>query len=210
MLIRNINIFGDNIFDKTTKVTVYNGVPTDLIIRGGGKFGEDCIGKLSANNKWIQSISKKYKKLDKWTVGFWVYPTRLDGWNDMCAFYEPNGMEFWLYDGGYPVLYTYNNHTRGTGIKINANEWTYLQYTYENGISRSYVNGVFSTQLNIPTNAVSVLNIFQMESYYTFVGKISDLCVWYGVRPVEVPDHLCGILSKILYVDEYKKVYGMG
>jgi hypothetical protein len=128
----------------------------------------------------------------------------------MCAFYEPNGMEFWLYDGGYPVLYTYNNHTRGTGIKINANEWTYLQYTYENGISRSYVNGVFSTQLNIPTNAVSVLNIFQMESYYTFVGKISDLCVWYGVRPVEVPDHLCGILSKILYVDEYKKVYGMG
>ena len=210
MLIRGITVVGDNIFDKTTKVTVYNGIPTDLIIRGGGKFGEDCIGKLSANNKWIQSINKKYKKLDKWTVGFWVYPTRLDGWNDMCAFYEPNGMEFWLYDGGYPVLYTYNNHTRGTGIKINANEWTYLQYTYENGISRSYVNGVFSTQLNISTNAVSVLNIFQMESYYTFVGKISDLCVWYGVRPVEVPDHLCGILSKILYVDEYKKVYGMG
>ena len=38
MIIRNINIFGDNIFDKTTKVTVYNGVPTDLIIRGGGQI----------------------------------------------------------------------------------------------------------------------------------------------------------------------------
>jgi hypothetical protein len=38
MLIRNINIFGDNIFDKTTKVTVYNGVPTDLIIRGGANL----------------------------------------------------------------------------------------------------------------------------------------------------------------------------
>ena len=35
MLIRGITVVGDEIFDNQTKVTVYNGVPTDLIIRGG-------------------------------------------------------------------------------------------------------------------------------------------------------------------------------
>ena len=38
MLIRNIIVVGDKIFDKEAKVTVYNGVPTDLIIRGGGQI----------------------------------------------------------------------------------------------------------------------------------------------------------------------------
>lgn len=208
MLIRNIKISGNKITDLNNELRYYNCNQSDLMVYNGGKFGEDCIGKPS-NNWWFSSTSD-IRTLNRFTVGFWVYPTRIDGWNDMCGFYTGGGMSFWLYSGGYPVLYSTSGRERVSNIKLNVNTWTYLMYTYDNGVWKSYVDGVFSTQLNKVVNEVYLLNFFQMENYCTFAGKISDFCVWDEVKDPIVPNKLLGFMYNKLYIGEDKKVFYVG
>jgi hypothetical protein len=95
-----------------------------------------------------------------------------------------------LTPNGIPVLYTNNaiSTTSLVGLNpISLNDWTLITFSFQNGISNLYINGVFSNSASnlvnpaIENSAIQIArNLNQFTNYAgdAFSGKIDDIGIW--------------------------------
>lgn len=101
-------------------------------------------------------------------------------------------------------------NTWATGITIPNNEWTYIVFTFNNGIINVYINGQYIKTSNRSNNATNIQGYQgnfigkKTESTNAFIGNISDLRLYCTVLS---SDEIKALYKDACYIDKNNNFY---